>query len=211
LKHTLGSDVDVLPHFYIGYTGGPPTAAMLTTYAGTLWSQWTTDMMPQAGTWVTLTEVLLQDISTATGAQGAHTGSVAGTAAGAVLPAGTCANLNFTVARRYRGGKPKIFLPYGTDTNLATPQTWSPTWIQNLATQFTSVVAAFVGGAPSGFTGTEQLNVSYYESYFTHTNSKGHTIYSPLYRSPTAKTDPIVAVTGSPTVGSQRRRNHGGG
>jgi hypothetical protein len=211
LKHIVGSDQDVLPHFYLGFTGGPPTAAALTTFAGTVWTDWTAGPFGNAGATVTITECIVQDISSATGAEGVHTGNQVGAAAGGQLPAGTCANINFAVARRYRGGKPKMYLPYGTDTNLATPQTWVATWINNLATQVSSLISSVSGAPPTGCTITGQVNVSYYEGYWQSQDSKGNPKIKPNYRTGNAKVDPVVGTTGSVVIGSQRRRNHGGG
>jgi hypothetical protein len=213
IKHTVGSDVDVLPGFYLGFSGGPPTAAELATFATGLFNEWVTLFAGLMNVAYFFTECIVQDISTATGAEGTHapTSAAAGTRAGTDLPASACLNLNFAVARRYRGGKPRVYLPYGTAADVASPQQWTSTFPPLVVTAWNNMITWCVGNPPTGLTNISQVSVSWYKNVVAYQKSNGETAYRPNYQTPTAPVDQIAGVTYLPTFGSQRRRNKGGG
>lgn len=157
---------------------------------------------------VTLTEVLAQDLSSDTGAVGTATVSLTGDRSGGPLPAEVVSLINFVVARRYRGGKPRIYLPYGTDSDILDPQHWEAAFVTALTTAWGSFItdsfaAVWTGGGP-----LEQVVVSYYlgstgDLTGTMPYIRGHT--KPTLRAAPVNY-PITGFSVNPVPASQRRR-----
>jgi hypothetical protein len=209
LKHTLGDDFDVLCRFFIQYAGSAPSNAELDTYAGQIGGNWVTDLRAYAGSDVTLSEVIVTDLTSSLAAEGSVGEVETGTRTGGMLPAATALLINFAVARRYRGGKPRIYLPLGTDTDVATPQTWAPVFVTEVSTQWAAFMAAVISEPWAGGGLLSQVVPSFYMGSTgvivgTLPYQRGKTI-------PTRLADPLVEpITGftvNPIFGSQRRRN----
>lgn len=206
LKHTLGSDVDVLDRIYLQYTGTAPTSSGLNTMASSVETAWASDLKSYFTTNGSLTEVVIEDLSSASGGVGTWSGSTAGTRTGGVLAAGSAVLLNFSIARRYRGGKPRIYLPYLVSADTASPQTWNGTTLAALLTAWNTFVTAVIAAAPSGTTITNQANVSYYSGFTNFTGPTGRMRARSTVRA-TALIDAVTATSTNAKVASQRRRN----
>lgn len=213
LKHTVGDDLDAIDRIYMSYAGEPPTTADLVALVSAIGTAWSTDLRSFAGAWVTLTEVLCQDLSSDTAAQASEAVSVVGTRAGAELPAGVAVLVNFGIARRYRGGKPRVYFPYFTDSDVLTPQSWAAASVANLQTAVQSFIAAISAAVWAGGGPMAQTSVSYYLGSTEVTTGvppyvRGHT--KPTLRVGTALTYPVTSVLVSSVPSSQRRRNRPG-
>src|SRR5215469_2928976 len=112
LTWTVGSDTDVVCRAYYQYSGAAPTSAQLATLAGHLESNYATNLAPLADVDTTLTNTELIDLTSPTSGVGNFASSVVGTRSGGILSAQAAAMLNFKIARRYRGGKPRVYLPF---------------------------------------------------------------------------------------------------
>src|SRR5215469_707462 len=82
IKYTMGTDMDVLPRFFLEFSGGPPTAAALVTFATNFLSQWQNQISIYTGSWMTQQECIVQDVTTATGFEGIHTQQYTGSRTG---------------------------------------------------------------------------------------------------------------------------------
>src|ERR1700732_3589281 len=91
LKYTLGEDIDVINRLFRSWTGSAPSASDCTTFATTISGAWTAHMAALSPTDLVLKAVLVEDLSSSSGGVGESTGAVAGTRAGATLPAGVAA------------------------------------------------------------------------------------------------------------------------
>lgn len=192
--------------FYLSYSGSAPTAANCVTLGTDIASAWATRLSPYAYVNQVLAEVDVQDIATNTGAFGTAAVSHAGALTGGTLTANTAVNVEFDIARRYRGGKPRIFWPPPDDTTLASEDKWSTTFISNMnlaTSEFFSDIEALTVGSMGTL---QHVNISYYQGFTNVTNSSGRTRAAPKYRSPTAKVDPVTGYACKAVVGSQRRR-----
>lgn len=209
-KHTLGGDLDVLNGFYMTYTGTPPSNAQLVALGAVQATEWGTEFAPLTDNDTELTSVEITDLSSSTSAQGTADVGVTGTRTGSYLPASTCVLLNFTVARRYRGGKPKVFLPVGVQADLNTAQSWENTFVASCVTAWNAVIAATIAAPWTGGVIVGQSNVSYYsgstvELYGTPQRARN----IPTYR-PAPLVNAISGVSGSVVISTQRRRNRPG-
>jgi len=191
--------------FYLSYTGSAPSGANCTTLAGDIAAQWATDLAPLTTSGYSLQEVDVLDIATNSGASGQWTGTHAGTRSGTISPVQCATNVEFGIARRYRGGKPRIFLLPGADGDMVAPNEWSTTYI----TLVNSDVAAFFAAVEAlsvGSMGTLQhVNLSYFKGFTNITNSSGRERAVPTYRT-TALHDNITGYFCKALVGSQRKR-----
>lgn len=206
LTQSLSEDVDVVNKFYIRYTHAAPTNAELVTWAGTTLADWETHMAPQLSHQLTLTEVTIEDLTSATSAVGSAVGTEAGTDPGESLPGGSAFVIQEHIARRYRGGHPRIYLAGIPNTKLFDLQSWDPTWRDATAVAWRDFVADVIAHDPVTGGGDQAVNVSYYHGFTNVTYPSGRV--RPV---PTLRSSPVVDVINgygaNPKVASQRRRN----
>src|ERR1700688_1626092 len=112
-KQTVGADVDVVTRLYFSYTGTAPSDATCLLLAEQFWLAWSNDLAPLAATAVVLESVDVIDLTSDTSGSAVYAASVAGTRSGGVLPGGVAPLVNYNIARRYRGGKPRSYWPFG--------------------------------------------------------------------------------------------------
>jgi hypothetical protein len=206
LHYIVGGDTQAIDRLYVGYTGSAPSDANCATIAGDVETAFGTDLKSLMYTGSELTGVVVTDLTTPTSGQGSSSTVISGTRTGGVLPANACVLQNSQINRRYRGGKPRTYWPFGTDTDLSSAQVWSGASITAFETGlnafWTAVAAISVGGCTLG----DQVNVSYYKGFTAVLNPiTGRTRDVPNVRA-TAVVDTIQALTVNPHVASQRRR-----
>jgi len=207
LDYTQTDGYDAGSRFFLSYSGAAPTAGNCATLAGEIAAAWNTYLAEVVNDTFALTEVDVLDIGTYDGASGQWTGSHAGTAGGTPLPAQAAMNVEFEISRRYRGGKPRMFLP-PSNTGF---QLDAGHWDSSIITSVNTQIAAFMADVESfdvGSVGTlAHVNVSYYEGFTNITNSSGRERAVPTYRD-TAKIDPVNGYAAKGLIGSQRRRRN---
>lgn len=208
LLHNAPAGSPILTRFFIHYTGTAPTTAQLLTFLGSIRSAWTTNLAPLTPTAVSLIQTSGVDLSSSTGAVAADNVNVAGTRAGGTLAFGTAFQVQYLIARRYRGGKPKGFWPFGNAADLASGGIWSATLINAVATNILAFFNAIIAAGWTGAGTITQVNVSYFSGFSVITNPITHRARNV----PTLRGTPTVdTVTGYVTetgVASQRRRNN---
>lgn len=202
---SVGTDVNVSTRIYLSYTGSAPGNSTCATIAT---NQYTSIATAHAQ-WVTensLTGVSIEDLSSTSGGFGEHIATTAGTRAQA-QNANTALLFNGAIARRYRGGKPRIYLPWLGNEDLATPQTWDSTELAAAQTAWNTLVADFLANGAGGVTITSTVNVSFYEGFTAVVNPiTGRTKDVPKVRTGTIPIDPISSWAANTKLGTQRRR-----
>ena len=191
---------------YLGYSGSAPSAADCVTLAGDIASAWLTDLAPLITTNYALAEVDVLDITTEAGASGTWSGSNTGTRSGTSLPNQCATNVEFDIARRYRGGKPRMYLPPGAESDLNDASTYTGTFVTAVNSGVSAFVAALEALSIGSMGSLSHVNVSFYQGYRTRTTGGGQTTFAPKYRTGTAVVDPITGYAAKVTIGSQRRR-----
>lgn len=191
--------------FFVLYSGTTPVGSVLNTIASDIATAWGANIAPLCSADIILTEVDVQDITTYTGAFGIWNGSTSGSRGGVALPTQVSGNIEFDIGRRYRGGKPRMYLPAGVESDLIDPAHFSPGFVASLgpdvANFFTAVSAISVGGTVLG----SHINLSYYQGFTNVTNSSGRTRAAPKYRV-TPLQDVIVGYAAKALLSSQKRR-----
>jgi hypothetical protein len=200
------SDINVSSTMFFHYSGGPPSESDAATLAASAY----TAMAAPTTLWHTdtqLTGVEITDLSEESGAQATHNGVTPGVETGAPLAGGTCVVVGYSIARRYRGGKPRNYFPWASASDLTTRQQWSSTYVTLAATNLASVIATIIGSSGGSTTITNHANVSYYKGNDASINPRtGRAQNFPVPRT-TPVVDTITSLTVRPAPGSQRRRN----
>lgn len=190
---------------YFSYSGSAPTAGNCATIASDVAAAWNTDIAPLTANNYALVEVDVLDIATDSGLSGQWTGSHSGSRSGTTLPVQCATNVEFGISRRYRGGKPRCFLPPGVAADLVDEGTWGTSFISTAGTGFSSFAAA-INAISVGSVGTLQhVNLSYYKGFTNITNSSGRERAVPTYRT-SALHDNITGYFVKAVIGSQKRR-----
>lgn len=202
-------DLDVTSTVYLGYSGGAPDTADAATIAGSLFTAAGSAYAGLLDEESALTSVKITDLSSSTGGEAVHNGNVAGTRSGAILAGATCVLMNYTIGRRYRGGKPRNYFPFGVGPDLGSRQAWSPSFTTAVDSAWSTWIAAAIGATGGSTTITDHVNVSYYEGSRVVTSpTSGRARNVPIVRTaPLVNT--VVSATASATPASQRRRNRG--
>lgn len=191
--------------FYLSYTGSAPSGANCTTLAGDIETAYSSHLNGLIDNLWAFTEVDVLDIATNTGLSGQWSGSVTGGASGTGIPQDTCANVEFGIARRYRGGKPRMFVPPGTSANTNSANQWNSGYISNMNTGMAAFFSELEGLSVGSMGTLDHVNLSYYKGFTNITNSSGRERAVPTYRA-TALHDPVTGYFTKAFLGSQRRR-----
>jgi len=215
IRHDLGltcnSDTQGLVRLHWTYTGGAPTSADCAALASALAGQYSAHCAALMSADSGLNTTTVIDLSSLSGGNAIVNTPVAGTRGAAVLPGATASLINYTIARRYRGGKPRSYFPWGVQGDLATGTQWSAGYI----TAVNAAYAAFLAGCIGLTSGTtvlaHQCSVSYYAGYTLGPAAPGGFRKKiPTLRGGGPVVDVISAGTLNSKPGSQRRRNlHG--
>jgi hypothetical protein len=208
-KFTYGQDADVITRFHVLYNPPKPLAADLAAYAAHQSAQASATWASEMSASVSLTQVTVVDMSAADGAVGISGTVVPGTRAGNPLPAHTCVLINGKVSTRYRGGKPRNYLPWGVASDLQDPQHWSSAALSSFTGGVTNLVTA-MQTAQGAFTPTSSVAVSYYLGSTVTVTGAG-TPYERAHTKATLRTGGpllyfITLFPVNPRPGTQRRR-----
>lgn len=191
--------------FYLSYTGSAPTGPNLNTLASDISGAWGTHYASLVQEDYDLAEVDCLDIATDSGLSGFFTTPVDGSRAGTPTPAQTTMNIEYNIARRYRGGKPRIYMPPGVYSDTNDLSHWTPEYQGDCGTGFAAFIAE-IAALSIGAIGTlAHVNLSYYKGY-QNVEIPGKRAYSsPTYRA-TALHDNVTGYAPKLLMGSQRRR-----
>lgn len=155
-----------------------------------------------------LVGVTITDLTSETSAEGAWTGSIAGANAAHDMPLDISLLQNFTIARRFRGGKCRTYWPFGTPGNLNSDDvTWTSAFLATSATAWSNFYTAVQAFSGIGITGLTHVNVSYYKGFASVQNpvtKRWRNIPTPVAGPITP--DLIIGNSFRPEVSQQRRR-----
>lgn len=195
LKCSLGwgiggnSTAETILHFT--YSGGTPSASDCAGFAADFQAAAVTNLKALITVDGSIRPCTVQDLNTSSGFSGIGGSTTAGTRTGGALSGGTCVVMNHAIARRYRGGKPRSYCPFGTTAELQSLGTWTSSFLTTVNSDWSAFITACKAATVSGITITNFVNVSYH-------NNKA--------LRPTPVIDPILASSPRLRLGSQRRR-----
>jgi hypothetical protein len=194
------SDSPVENILHMKYSGSAPASADLGTFmGGTYGPAWDTVFVDEASTDATMVQIEMLDLSSSTGAQDILIDTSAGGRTGDFAPSSACVLASWGVNRRFRGGHPRSYFPFGTAGTYASGSSkfWDPAFIADVQTKLETFIG-LIQGTTVGTTVFENLvNVSYYDIALNPT---------PPYRRTTPLVDDITTLDVKQRICSQRRR-----
>ncbi len=207
LTYDIGSEGEGGNRFYLSYSGSAPSGANCITLADDISAAWATNIAPLCSSANALSEVDVLDIASDSGLSGQSTTTHDGSRSGSGLPVQVTTNVEFNIARRYRGGKPRMYLPAGVAGDELDGGHWQTEFItavnDGVAAFFAEIEALSVGSMGS----LAHVNLSYYDGYATTTppwRGPGYK-YPSKYRA-AALLDTISGYSTKAVMGSQKRR-----
>lgn len=207
LTMNLGDGTPALTRFFTQYSGTAPTNADLATFDTALATAFGTNLKSLMDNGMLLNQVESIDLSSVTAAVDTSTVSVAGTRGSATLAASTALVASYRIARRYRGGHPRGYWPFGIQTDLNDRNTWKSTFTSACNTGLTAFFTAVNAAGWSGAGTLTHVNVSYYHGFTVVTNPiTGRARNVPTLRG-TPLVDLVTGVFAQPSTGAQRRRD----
>lgn len=205
---TIGSDINVVTGLHFTYTGTPPSNATCATIASNIYGNAVTTLQNMMADGTNLVGVDVQDLTTPTSGFGEHLATTAGTRGTDVLPAGVAVLQNFPINRRYRGGKPRAYWPFGKASDLLNPSTWDTAFVAAAEAALGGYFVGIVASGSGGCTIVELVSISYYSGFTAVQNPiTGRWRNVPKPRTVAIAPDPVLSVPVNPKPGSQRRRN----
>lgn len=206
LNYSSSNDLTVFNRFYLKYSGSAPDGTALNSFAAGVSAAWAAHIAGLCTANVTLLSVDVTDLSSSTAAEGSATAGHPGSNASTELPASLATLLNFQVARRYRGGKPRLYLPAGGNVDLLNGQQWVSSWPPTVLAAWSAFISTLSSPGPGGATITGPVNVSYYEGFKPFETPSGRYKNIAQLRPGGPLVEPITGVTVNQRVATQRRR-----
>lgn len=166
LIHTykIASDSNVQVHLYWKYSGAAPGPSGLSTWLAACNAAYAANLTSLHHVSVVLTELEAIDLSSDTAGTAVLAVNHPGSRSGSILAANTCLLWNGTVARRYRGGKPRAYWPFGVTADLSTNVQWTTAFTAACQTALSNYVTGVVAGMPGPAAIINLANVSYYNA-----------------------------------------------
>lgn len=197
---SVRSDSDVENILHIAYTGDPPGAGAIQDFLEDAFVPFTVSLFNSQGS-TDLTGVSIEgiDLSSDTGASFVAPFVSTGVRTGDFAPSSACVVTSWTIPRRYRGGHPRTYWPFGTAGTYETGS--SKLWDSGFITAVEAELLSWSGGWSDTTEGstvfTTLCNVSYVSKVANPT---------PPYRRTTPVVDVITGSTTKQRICSQRRR-----
>jgi len=205
LKFTTSEDTKAAIRFFLAYTGGAPTNAELATFAAGIGTAFAAQLIGLGSDSVGLQTVTSTDLTSSTAAEGEAAPEVTCTRGATINTSDACLLQSLHINRRFRGGHPRIYWPFGVQGDLLNGQEWSSTFTGECLTGLTAFFNDVVALTWSGGSITNQVAVSYYSGFTVHDGITGRARNVSTPRT-SALVDIVTEYTIRAGIASQRRR-----
>lgn len=173
LKFTTGEDLKAAIRFFLAYTGSAPTNAELATFAAGIGTAFAAQLLGLGSDSTGLQTVTSTDLTSSTSGEGAASPEVVCTRGATINTSDACLLEGLHVNRRYRGGHPRIYWPFGVQGDLQDGQTWTSDFLSECITALDDFYSAVLALTWSGGSITNRVNVSYYSGFTVHDGITG--------------------------------------
>jgi len=209
LNQTYGGATNLVNRLFFSFSGNLDEASAL-SIATLASNNWSADLGAHLTSHLSLDSVEVLDMGSPTGNQVTVTAGHLGTLPSTdYSPALAVVNNVGSVARRYRGGKPRFSQSGFPASAMADNQHWNGTALSSWSSNFNGYVVAIVGHGTNGGQVISCVNLSLVQGYTWKEIplSNGGIKYEkvPTYRT-TPVTDQIQSWVAKSQIGSQRRR-----
>ncbi len=181
----------------------PQDTSQIDTFLTAIGTSWGATLAPLCNSSVFLNALTFTDLTDVDRVSYTHTvpTPIPGTAGAANLPVSVAMCLSWRVARRYRGGHGRIYVPAGLIANIVNGRTWTGTFLGTASTSASSFFTTLTGLS----VGSTQVNLIVL-SYF----SGSHKTHDDPHPAPVPRVAPLAMIVSSGRVRSrvdtQRRR-----
>jgi hypothetical protein len=205
--HQYGADNDVMSRMFFSYATTAPSNADLATWGAAIGLAWSDNCAALAAAEiVALSQTNLVDLTSDTSASAEVATNYGGTRTGSSLTADSCAVVGYSMARRYRGGHPRGYWPFGVEGDLNSPGSWESGFVSAVSTGVNDMVTDIIAAAWAGAGAIHQVNVSYYTGFtvvISPTTGRARNLPTPRV---TPLQNNIIDSVCRVRIGSQRRR-----
>jgi len=206
MHHSYGGDTNCEVRNFFQYVGAL-SQADAQTWVNAIAAAWVARMMAILSSTLTLTSTELTDLTSASSAQAISGTSGVGADGNPSLSASAAMVIRLKIARRYRGGHPRLYLPGLPQGNLQTDQTWTAAGMTQKLNAFNLFISDSLTAVPVAAAPATEVSVSYFSGFTAVTNPVTHRARNvPNVRTPPL-IDAVLSHSINPHVGSQRRRN----
>jgi hypothetical protein len=194
-------------HFW-SYTGGAPGAGDLTNFANQAVTSGMSAFQALCNDQVGMLGATARDLSSEMGVEVTAGTPWVGTRGAALTPPGAALVISHVIARHYRGGKPRSYLPLGVGGDIATTGFWTDALVAAADSKWGEWTSDIIGGSPyGGLTITNIVNVSYYGPPNRTIGALPGRVRTVSTRRDVPIVDTITGHVARKVIGSQRRRN----
>lgn len=192
--------------FFLSFSGANPSTADLDTYASGVLGTFDTDLKALCDGATHADQCEVVDLTSPTSAISIASDDIGGTRSGGNTPADLCVVVSYQVARRYRGGHPRGYWPFGVVEDFDTTYTWSSDFLDAVNTGLGNFFDDLNGGGWGGAGTLKHVNVSYYQGFTVVTNpTTGRASNVPTLRG-APLVDEVTDIHPRSSMGTQRRR-----
>lgn len=182
--------VEIATVFHMGYQGAPPTGQALEVAANTILDQWNTHMVVHMCNTTVYQLCTVTDLSSETGAVAVFEETMTGGAAGTAVPNNVQLVISKAIARRYRGGRPRTYIPGLPEAQLVSQTHWGSAFAVTIADAWAAFIQSITQSAGVPFT---------YGEVCVHYVKNDQPLVVPLV-------DATVGATARTLIGTLRRR-----
>lgn len=148
--------------FHFQWTGTAPTPASLAALITSLAAAWNTNFGPLCNTGVALTHGKAADLSSRTSNIAELDVTGAGTRAGSAMTTQVACVVSWAIARRYKGGHPRTYLPAGVLADVTQGHLWTTGFVNSAGAAADAFLAA-ANAISNGGTTYKLACVSYHD------------------------------------------------
>lgn len=156
-------DTQWLNIYYVHYSGSAPSAGDLATYWGVANAYILPNYADEMSVDNEITSWKMTDLTTDSSAVNGGSASTFGVRTGDFQGANVCMVASFEINRRYRGGHPRKYLPWGTAGTMASGSTkdWDSAFVADCQSKLNTMLLGMVGITAGATTFDHVVNVSY--------------------------------------------------
>lgn len=203
-----GGDNNITNKYYFTYTG-TADATSLNTLLGIVASSWSANIAPMVHQQYHLTQIVINDLNSKTGAKVAETVNIAGTRPGTGIQAsGVAAVVSFKEPLKYRGGHGRTYLGGLLHEDAADANTWSTVFQAALQAAIEAFIAQIISAAPAALNALKHVIVHRFsKTGVPPVRMDGYKVTALSVPLNPPVTHAVTGYVCNPQVASQRRRN----
>lgn len=208
IENQVTLHTSIIRHFY-QWTGGVSSTADMQALATAVYNAWATQFITaDHNADSILIGATAEDLSSGSAPVGSHITPTNGGGGSKALAAQACAQINWGIDRRYRGGKPKTFVPELNDVTTNDDHSFTTSFVghmNSLANNLAGGSGSVLTASYPSITGLHMVNVSYFHGFTNVTLPSGRQKAKPQVRA-VPLVDVITRFACKGTLATQRRR-----